>query len=164
MLSKTILSVFAFALAASASPVVNKRWTPAQTAQQECGNNFVASCCNQVTKQEIDGIPVNVGIDCVALNRESCFTGDFQSDCSQGDLTVLSLLGLSQLCTEQVACCQSGAQVSHKRICVIDVVTNQFSERTRERWQRLPSSPLNAIHPTNAISRLMAWSMNVVPG
>lgn len=43
--------------------------TPAQQAQQKCGNNQKLSCCDSVQKQTLNGIPIQVGINCVTINR-----------------------------------------------------------------------------------------------
>lgn len=71
----SILAVAAFAAAAIASPVVEERnykKTPAQKASQKCGNNQKLECCNSVEKQLLGGIiPIQVGIACVAIDRES---------------------------------------------------------------------------------------------
>ncbi|MCJ1362631.1 hypothetical protein MMC16_001736 [Acarospora aff. strigata] len=90
----SILAVAAFAAAAIASPVLEERTkkTPAQTAQQQCGNNQKLSCCNSVQKQLLGGlIPIQVGLECTVIN-------------------VLSVLPITQICSTQVACCQSGSQ------------------------------------------------------
>lgn len=69
----SILAVAAFAAAAIASPIVEERtWgTPAQEASQKCGNNLKLECCNSVQKQLLGGlIPIQLGIECVAIDRE----------------------------------------------------------------------------------------------
>ncbi|MCJ1256995.1 hypothetical protein MMC24_004820 [Lignoscripta atroalba] len=92
MYAKYIVTIVTFAIAATASPIeLEKRTTPAEEAQISCGNNFKASCCNQITKTLFGLIPINVGLGCTALN-------------------LLSVLPINQVCTQQVACCQSGAQ------------------------------------------------------
>ncbi|MCJ1288918.1 hypothetical protein MMC34_000449 [Xylographa carneopallida] len=91
MLSNTIFVLTTIALAVSGSPTVYRRNTPAQGIQQQCGNNLKASCCNSVVKEVFGLIGVNVGIDCTTLN-------------------LLSVLPVDQLCNQEVACCESGAQ------------------------------------------------------
>ncbi|MCJ1251574.1 hypothetical protein MMC30_008809 [Trapelia coarctata] len=80
------------ALAVAASPVeVAKRNTPAQDAQQKCGNNLKASCCNSVTQGLGGLLGLNIGLGCTAID-------------------VLSILPINQICSQQVACCQTGNQ------------------------------------------------------
>ncbi len=73
MLSQNIFAVVALATAAVATPVIVERtYTPAQQAAQSCGNNLTLSCCNNIEKQLLGGIiPIEVGIACVAIDRES---------------------------------------------------------------------------------------------
>ncbi|MCJ1397116.1 hypothetical protein MMC11_000308 [Xylographa trunciseda] len=91
MLSNTLFVISTIALAVSASPTMMKRNTPAQGIQQQCGNNLSASCCNSVVKEVFGLVGVNVGIDCTTLD-------------------LLSVLPVAQLCSTEVACCESGAQ------------------------------------------------------
>lgn len=73
MLAQNILAIVAFATAAIAAPAVEERTekTPAQKASQKCGNNTTLKCCDSVQKQMLGGlIPIQVGINCLAINRE----------------------------------------------------------------------------------------------
>lgn len=65
--TKTILAVATMVLAVAASPV-EKRTTPAQDAQQKCGNDLKASCCNSVTKSVAGVLGVNVGLGCTPID------------------------------------------------------------------------------------------------
>lgn len=71
----SIIATLSFALAATALPSTNietrnKDETPGQKAQNECSQGQTASCCNQVVKQVIGLIPINLGIDCTPIDRE----------------------------------------------------------------------------------------------
>ena len=71
MLSKTIFAISTIVLAVAASPMeVTKRTTPGQTVQQKCGNNLKASCCNSVFKDIFGLVNLNIGINCVNLDRK----------------------------------------------------------------------------------------------
>ena len=67
--SNTIFAIAAIAATALAVPTsssyeVVKRNSPPSGPTQTCGNNLTAKCCNQVVKEILNLIPVNVGIDC----------------------------------------------------------------------------------------------------
>ncbi len=75
-----IIALLSFALTVTALPSENieertkgKKETPGQKAQNQCAQNQTASCCNQIVKQTINLIPVNVGIDCTTINGEPWF-------------------------------------------------------------------------------------------
>ncbi|KAI9800657.1 MAG: hypothetical protein M1825_003979 [Sarcosagium campestre] len=87
----TIIATVTLALAASASPVLEARTTPAQDAAQQCGNQQTLKCCNSVTQQLFNLIPINIGLGCTAID-------------------VLNILPINQVCSTQVACCQSEEQ------------------------------------------------------
>lgn len=44
--------------------------SPSQTnqPQQSCGNGLTEMCCNSISQQTFNLVPVNVGIDCVPIN------------------------------------------------------------------------------------------------
>ncbi len=65
----SILTFLTFSLTATASPLLTQRNdTPAQAAQNQCGNTATAKCCNQTAKEVLGLIPIPLGIDCTALN------------------------------------------------------------------------------------------------
>jgi len=65
----SILTFLTFSLTATASPLLAQRNdTPAQAAQNQCGNTATAKCCNQTAKDVLGLIPIPLGIDCTALN------------------------------------------------------------------------------------------------
>ena len=64
MLAQKILALLTVAVAASAVPAP----VPQDDQQQACGNGFTAKCCNQVVRQTLNLIPVNVGIQCVDVD------------------------------------------------------------------------------------------------
>jgi len=67
--SKTLFTVATMVLAVAASPVdIAARTTPAQEAQQKCGNNLQASCCNSVTKAVGGLLGLNIGLGCTAID------------------------------------------------------------------------------------------------
>ena len=72
MLAQYIVAIATFALAAVASPVAvaKRNTTPAQQIQNECGNNFQASCCDSIQKELFGLIPIEIGLNCVSLNGE----------------------------------------------------------------------------------------------
>lgn len=81
----TIIAAFSLALVATAIPADNiaertnkPKTTPGQKAQNQCSQTQKASCCNQIVKQTINLIPVNVGIDCTTIDgtaRPLCISG-----------------------------------------------------------------------------------------
>lgn len=66
--TKSFLAVATMVLAVAANPI-DKRTTPAQGVQQQCGDGLVASCCNTVGKSIGGLLGLNVGIGCVVLDR-----------------------------------------------------------------------------------------------
>jgi len=78
---QSIIAVLALSLTATASPLlVERNDTPAQAAQNQCGNTATAKCCNQVAKEVIGLVPIPLGLDCTALNGKS------NSSCSDASL------------------------------------------------------------------------------
>ncbi|KAI9806148.1 MAG: hypothetical protein M1833_004555 [Piccolia ochrophora] len=86
----TVLATISLAIAATASPILEAR-TPAQDASQKCGNGQTLKCCNSVTQQFFNLIPVSVGSGCTSID-------------------VLNVLPVNEVCSNKVACCSSGAQ------------------------------------------------------
>jgi len=82
---KAAIAVLALALTAAANPVPDKA---AQEAASKCGNNQKLMCCQSVTKQILNLIPINIGSGCTPID-------------------IVSLVSLNQQCTTQVACCES---------------------------------------------------------
>lgn len=78
---QSIIAVLALSLTATASPLlVERNDTPAQAAQNQCGNTATAKCRNQVAKEVIGLVPIPLGLDCTALNGKS------NSSCSDASL------------------------------------------------------------------------------
>lgn len=90
MLSKTIIAVASLAATVAAAPSLVAR-TTGQQAGQQCGNNFKPKCCNSVQQSLLNLIPVQLGVNCV-------------------DIDVLSVLPITEQCSQTVACCTSGSQ------------------------------------------------------
>jgi hypothetical protein len=68
MFVKNIAIALAFAIAATATPVEKR--TNGEDIQQQCGNNLQASCCNSVSQQTLNFLPINIGQGCIPLNRK----------------------------------------------------------------------------------------------
>ncbi|KAL8709189.1 MAG: hypothetical protein Q9220_006069 [cf. Caloplaca sp. 1 TL-2023] len=92
---KNIVAFVSLAVMATALPAENlvERTTPGQTLQNKCAQGQKAKCCNSVTKQVLDLIPVSVGLNCL-------------------DLDLISVLPIGSQCSQsqQLACCASGTQ------------------------------------------------------
>lgn len=115
----SIIAAVSFALMATAIPADNieqrtKKETPGQKAQNQCAQGQTASCCNQIVKQTINLIPVNVGIDCTTINGKQSIRADLITIADTFALPVLSVAPITSQCSQQqsLACCSSGAQVS----------------------------------------------------
>ncbi|KAI9884210.1 MAG: hypothetical protein M1823_004003 [Watsoniomyces obsoletus] len=92
MLSTTVFTFASLAVATMASPTLVARTTKNEEDQtQKCGNNAKFQCCNSFQKSTLNLIPINLGINCV-------------------DVDVLSVIPVTDQCSQTVACCQSGSQ------------------------------------------------------
>lgn len=69
---KNIIAFVSLAVMASALPADNimARTTPGQEEQNKCSQGQTAKCCNSVTEQLVNLIPVNVGLGCTDLDRK----------------------------------------------------------------------------------------------
>ncbi|KAL9597633.1 MAG: hypothetical protein Q9219_005016 [cf. Caloplaca sp. 3 TL-2023] len=92
---KNIVAFVSLAVMATALPAENlvERTTPGQEIQNQCSQGQKAKCCNSVTKQVFNLIPLSIGLNCVDLDLASILP--IGSQCSQ---------------SQQLACCSSGTQ------------------------------------------------------
>ncbi|KAL9009075.1 MAG: hypothetical protein Q9173_005865 [Seirophora scorigena] len=94
---KNIVTFVSLAVMATALPTENlverTEPTPGQTLQNQCSQNQKVKCCNSVSKQLVNLIPVNIGLNCV-------------------DIDLISVLPIGSQCSssQQLACCNSGTQ------------------------------------------------------
>ncbi len=66
-----IFTVVSLAVAATAAPSLVARATKnEETQQQRCGNNQELKCCNSFQQSILNLVPIQLGINCVDLDRE----------------------------------------------------------------------------------------------
>ncbi|KAI9749062.1 MAG: hypothetical protein M1815_002768 [Lichina confinis] len=93
---QTIVAVLSVVVAAIAAPSAIVKRTTGPEAQQQCGNDLEVKCCNKVEKvlfSLISLVPIQLGFDCSPID-------------------VLSLVDITEQCSNTVVCCESGNQVS----------------------------------------------------
>ena len=70
---KNIIAVISIAATVSATPVLKARSGGSSSGDsQQCGNGLTAKCCNSVSRQVLNLIPINVGIGCLDRKLTSC--------------------------------------------------------------------------------------------
>lgn len=68
---KNIIAFVSLAVMASAAPAENlvERTTPGQAVQNQCSQGQTAKCCNSLQKAVANLIPIQIGLNCVSLDR-----------------------------------------------------------------------------------------------
>ena len=121
---QSIVAVLSVVVAATAAPSAIVKRTTGPEAQQQCGNDLEVKCCNKVEKvlfSLISLVPIQLGFDCSPIDGKPSLVAPIPSDHHREEITdrhattVVSLVDITEQCSNTVVCCESGNQVSEAK-------------------------------------------------